>query len=144
MAKQQRTQKQTSVQHKNGNGYQQEHTEVFDDNLLPDAAEIKQLHDIDPDIITWLKSRAEKEQDFRHAAFNQRTKILEQDVKGSIRINMLGVIFAFIIIMSGMAFSTFLVYSGSVIAGTIFSGLTIVYAASLFLKKKTKVKEEEK
>ena len=143
MAKQQRTQKQTSVQHKNGNGYQQEHTEVFDDNLLPDASEIEQLHRIDPGILDWLKTRAEKEQDFRHAAFNHRTNILESDVKGSIRINTMGTIFAFIIIMSGMGFSAFLVHHGSVIAGTVFSGLTIVYAASLFLRKNRNKKNNE-
>ena len=143
MAKQQRTQKQTTVDHKNGNGYQQEHTEVFDDNLLPDATEIQKLKEMDPEIMTWLKARAEKEQDFRHAAFNHRTTILESDVKGSIRINAMGTIFAFIIIMSGMAFSAFLVHYGSIIAGTIFSGLTIVYAASLFLRKKRNMSNEK-
>ena len=35
--------------------------EVFDDNLLPDATEIQKLSELDPNIMTWLKERAEKE-----------------------------------------------------------------------------------
>ena len=34
--------------------------EVFDDNLLPDATEIQKLSELDPNIMTWLKERAEK------------------------------------------------------------------------------------
>ena len=138
MAKQQRSIKNTQVHHANGKGVQQEHTEVFDDNLLPDASEIKELSTIDPDIIHWLKSRAEKEQDFRHAALNKRTDILERNVKGEIRINTLGLVFAFLIIMGGMSLSAYLIHLGNILTGSIFSGLSILYAAALFIRKNKK------
>ena len=145
MAKQQRSVKNTQVQHVNGNGVQQEHTEVFDDNLLPDATEIKELHSIDPNIMEWLKERAEKEQDFRHKYAEKRTDILECNVKGELRINTIGLIFAFLIIISGMCLSAFLVYLGHVVTGTIFSGLSIIYAAALFIRRnKTNEKKQNR
>ncbi len=142
MAKQTLSKKNTHIQHSNGKGVQQEHTEVFDDNLLPDATEIAALAKLDPNILDWLKSRAEKEQDFRHDAFNKRTNLIDYNVKKEHTINILGLIFAFLIIIAGMAFSTYLIVLGQVITGTIFSGLTVVYAATLFIKKhKTEEKE---
>ncbi|OYX81283.1 MAG: hypothetical protein B7Y83_17400 [Flavobacteriales bacterium 32-34-25] len=140
MAKQSLTKKNTSIHHANGKGVQQEHTEVFDDNLLPDACEIQALAAIDPKILDWLKTRAEKEQDFRHQAFNKRTEILELNVKGEIAINKRGLTFAFLIIIAGMGFSTYLISLGQIITGSIFSGLTIIYAAALFIKgRKTEI-----
>jgi uncharacterized membrane protein len=136
MAKQTRSHKQVQLTGHQGKGYHQENTEVFDDNLLPDALEIRALSEIDPEILIWLKARAEKEQDFRHDVFNKRTKILESDVKAEHRINYMGMIFAFLIIMSGMAFSTYLINKELIITGSIFSGLTILYAAALFYKRK--------
>lgn len=134
MGKQTISKKNTSVHHPNGRGTQQEQTEIFDDNLLPDATEIAALANLDPNILEWLKSRAEKEQDFRHQAFNRRTEILAGDIKGDQRINIIGLILAFLIIMGGMAFSSYLISLGHLVTGTIFSGLTIVYAAALFIK----------
>lgn len=143
MAKQTRSNKQIRVQSQQGSGFQHENTEVFDDNLLPDAAEITALSQIDPNIITWLKERAEKEQDFRHEIFKRRTEILESDVVGTQKLNMRGMTYAFVIIMSGMAFSAFLIYLGHLLTGSIFSGLTILYAAALFYKRKTQDKESD-
>ena len=60
MAKQTRIQKQIHLQNSQGKGYQQEQLESFDDNLLPDATEIKELFTLDSEILTWLKKRAEK------------------------------------------------------------------------------------
>jgi uncharacterized membrane protein len=137
MAKQTRSQKQVRVQGHQGSGFQHENTEVFDDNLLPDAAEIEALSVIDPNIISWLKERAEKEQDFRHEIFKKRTEILECDIKGTQKLNLIGMIFAFLIIMSGMALSTYLIHLGHLLTGSIFSGLTILYAAALFYKRKS-------
>jgi len=52
--------------------------EVFDDNLLPDASEIKKLSELDPNIVQWLKERAEKEQDFRHKTYTSRIKLFSK------------------------------------------------------------------
>lgn len=135
MAKQTLSKKNTQISHSNGRGIQQEHTEVFDDNLLPDATEIQALSIIDPNILDWLKSRAEKEQEFRHLSQNKRNEVLDRNVKGEIAINKLGLVFAFLIIISGMGFSSFLIYLGHLVTGTVFSGFTILYAAALFISK---------
>lgn len=58
-----------------------EHNEVFDDNLLPDAIEIERLHQLDPDILQWLKARAEQEQSFRHGAFDKRVNVVDRHNK---------------------------------------------------------------
>lgn len=136
MAKQTKSTKQVQVRNHAGQGYHQENTEVFDDNLLPEAAEIQALHAIDPDILTWLKERAEKEQEFRHQAVNKRNDILNHDVKGTQRLNFFGMTYAFLIIMGGMALSAFLIDRGNVVTGTFFGGATILYAAALFYKRK--------
>lgn len=143
MAKQTRQTKQVQLHNSQGKGFQHENTEVFDDNLLPEAKEIEALSKIDPDILNWLKERAEKEQDFRHEIFKKRTDILENDVIGTQKLNMRGMTYAFIIIMSGMGFSALLIYLEHLITGTIFSGLTIIYAAALFYKRKDSKKNTE-
>jgi len=51
MAKQSLTKKNTQINHPNGRGIQHEQTEVFDDNLLPEASEIQALSIIDPNIL---------------------------------------------------------------------------------------------
>ena len=48
--------------------------------------------------------------------------------------NMLALIFAFLIIVLGLVFSTYLIYSKLEIQGTIFAGATIVMAATMFLR----------
>ncbi len=142
MAKQTKSTKQVQLRDHRGHGYHSENTEVFDDNLLPDAAEITALHALDPNILQWLKERAEKEQEFRHQVFSKRTDILEQDVKGTQSLNKMGMTYAFLIIMSGMGFSAFLIYLDHVLTGSIFSGLTILYAAALFYKRKPHKNEQ--
>lgn len=75
MAKQTRIQKQVHLQNNQGKGFQHENLETFDDNLLPEATEIKELFELDRTILSWLKNRAEKEQDFRHDLIHKRTDI---------------------------------------------------------------------
>ncbi|MFN5415488.1 MAG: hypothetical protein ACK5B9_00415 [Flavobacteriia bacterium] len=135
MAKQTRIQKQIHLQNSQGKGYQQEQLESFDDNLLPEANEIKELFILDSDILTWLKKRAEKEQDFRHDLIQKKASLLESEIKYESRNTFIGLFFAFFIIISGMALSAFLIYQKHVVTGTIFSGITIITSATLFLKK---------
>lgn len=91
MAKQRRKAELTRSQDRQGQVYE----ETFDDSLLPDAAEIQKLHAIDPEILEWLKKRAEKEQEFRHETFQKRVDIVRRSEGGERWINYLGLIFAF-------------------------------------------------
>ena len=131
MAKQQK--KQQVVKNQQGQGLLIE--EVLDDNLLPDATEIENLHRIDNNILEWLKQTAEKEQEFRHQAFAKKLKIAEDTERGIRQISKLGIIFSFIIVVLGMFFSGFLIYIGQTVIGTIFAGGIILSIVSAFLRK---------
>ena len=138
MAKQQR--KQQIVKNEQGQGHLVE--EIFDDNLLPDVSEIERLHKIDSDILNWLKKSAEKEQEFRHKAYNERIKLVQDANRGDRLINKLGVWFSLIIALSGMGFSAFLILYGHEILGSIFAGGTLLGMVSLFLSKVDKQSEK--
>jgi len=140
MARQQR--KQQIVKNEQGQGHLVE--EIFDDNLLPDASEIERLHKIDPDILNWLKKSAEKEQEFRHKAYDERIRLVKDANRGDRLINKLGVWFSLIIALSGMCFSAFLILHGHEILGSIFAGGTLLGMVSLFLSKVDKQSEKGK
>ena len=74
-----------------------QHTEEIDDSLLPDADEIAKLYSIDPDILTWLKSRAEKEQDFRHTAYNEKVIVIDRQNRREHNTGRMGVILYFLL-----------------------------------------------
>ena len=109
--------------------------EVFDDNLLPDATEIQKLSELDPNIMTWLKERAEKEQEFRHGAFNQRLEIVSKTERGSRLINYLGLFFSFLLLSGGMYLSYTLIIEKHEFIGSIFSGVMLIAIASIFMSK---------
>jgi uncharacterized membrane protein len=134
-AKQQRSIKTTAVQRPGQIGQHLEHTEIFDDNLLPDACEIECLHKIDPTILDWLKERAAKEQEFRHSAYSQKLTVFNGQGKREHHLNLLGMTFAFILMILGFGISAFLIYLKYVITGTIFTGTTLVLIAATFITR---------
>lgn len=142
MSKAQRQIKQTDVRHPNAMGRQFEHTETVDDNLLPEAAEIERLHKLDPTILDWLKCRAEKEQDWRHEYQDYRADLIHANEKSNRILNTLGLIFAFIIFMGGMAFSYFLIMKDHVVTGTLFCGGTLLAGAGMFINRQTANKKQ--
>jgi len=131
MAKQHR--KHHLVRNQQGQGHLVE--EVFDDNLLPDAAEIEKLYAIDPHILDWLKASADKEQDFRHKAFHVKTDLVKNNEKGVRRVNTMGLTYSFILTIAAMAFSAFLIYCDHEVLGSIFGGGVIIAIISAFLSK---------
>jgi len=64
--------------------------ETFDSSFLPDAGEIRKLHEIDPSIVEWLKSSAEREQGFQHEAFNKKIALVRDTEKGERMVNFMG------------------------------------------------------
>ena len=85
--------------------------------------------------MTWLKERAEKEQEFRHKAFNERLKIFSKTEKGSRWINYLGLLFSFMLLGGGMYLSYILIIEKHEIIGSIFSGVMLVAIASIYMSK---------
>jgi len=109
--------------------------EVFDDNLLPDASEIRKLSELDPNILDWLKDRAENEQDFRHSSYTKRIKLVSKTERGLRWINYFGLFFSFLLLAGGMCLSYTMIIEGHEILGSIFSGTLLFAIASLFLSK---------
>jgi uncharacterized membrane protein len=138
MSKQQTTLKSTQIKSRAGDGHQLEQTQVLDDNLLPDAEEIKKLCEIDPTCMEWLKNRAEKEQAFRHEITNKRINLAGSTEKKILNTNLLGMVLAFIFIMSTLGLSTYLIVNGYILTGSIFTGTTTIVAASLFFGHRLK------
>lgn len=111
----------------------EQHVSV-DDNILPDAAELEKLKQLDPDIIAWIKSRAEKEQDARIDFNKQRVDVLKRTTRTTFRIDIYVITCALTVILAGMAFSAYLIYMQLPIYGTIFGGGVILLMANAFLK----------
>ena len=143
MAKSKRTVTQTSISDRRGIGQQVQHSEVFDDSLLPDASEIAKLQRLDPNVVDWLKERATKEQEFRHNAYNTRLDIIKRTENSLNSRNTLGLIFAFLIIAGGGTASYFLLMADHAIAGSIFGGFSLFSGAGLFIDQ-SKKKEPNK
>jgi uncharacterized membrane protein len=141
MAKVNRNTKGLSVPSR-GSAY--EHSESYDDSLLPEAVELERLKLLDPNIIEWIKQRTEKEQDARIDFNAKRISIVEDVSRRDYQIDVISLIFAFLIIISSMAFSTYLIMAGQNIVGTIFAGATIIIAVSAFLNFRRNVKDENK
>jgi uncharacterized membrane protein len=76
---------------------------------------------------------AEKEQDFRHLIFSNKQKEDAKRNQGERWINYLGLLISFVVIMSGLALSYYLIREGKEVIGTIFSGGMIVVVVSLYL-----------
>lgn len=113
-----------------------EHTEFSDDNLLPAASEIEKLQQIDPNIVEWLKARAEKEQEFRHTAFNSRVKLTD-DVNKREHNTTRWALFAYVFIMTlfiGLSF--FLIINGNNLTGSIFGTAAVVLAIAVLIHRK--------
>lgn len=144
MAKQELKTRQTQVRGSNGDqGQQLEHIFTVDDSCLPTSAELQAYKDINPELINFLLETSKKEQAHRHQMDAKKMKTITFDSKSMHRINMMGMLYAFLIMMAGLAFSGYLIYYEKVVTGTIFGGISIITAAAMFINK-PKEKEKEK
>lgn len=121
-----------------------EHTEVFDDNLLPDALEIQKLHAIDSTILTWLKDRAEQEQSFRHKAYDKRIDLIDVHNAREHNTNRFALIIYFLLVAGCLCASFYLISMGKNLQGTIFGGAGAVLAIAVLVARKEPEKPESK
>ncbi len=127
MAKQTRTVQ--AAQH----GKMVKHEETFDDNLLPSYQELEKLNQIDSSLIEFVKETTRKEQDFRHKAHLESINAFNNQDKRAFRINITGMILAFLVFVLGMLFSYAILTAGFSTIGTIFAGGTILAACITFI-----------
>jgi uncharacterized membrane protein len=136
MAKQEFKTRQTQVDGKNGDrGQQLEHVFTVDDSCLPAASELQAYKDINPELISFLLDTSKKEQAHRHQMDELKIKTISYDSKKMHGINLMGMFYAFIIMIAGLALSAYLIYNNKDIIGTIFGGISILTAASMFINK---------
>jgi uncharacterized membrane protein len=113
-----------------------EQTEIFDDNLLPDANEIHKLSELDPQILPWLKSRAEKEQDFRHLAFDKRVKLTDDHNRRDHNTTRWALFIYLVLVAGCITASYFLILMGKDIQGTIFGSAAVILGLAVLLTRK--------
>ncbi len=107
---------------------------IVDDSMLPAAEELAKLKDVKPELVDWVMTRAEKEQDARIDFNKKRVKLANKELNGTIWVNVASLIFAFFIVVGGMAATLWALREGMTVAGTIFAGTTLVGAAALFTR----------
>jgi uncharacterized membrane protein len=139
MAKQEFKKKETQVSAKEGK--QLEHTITMDDNCLPSPSELTAYQRIDSNILPFLLEVAKKEQDHRHLIEKKKIDIIGWESKREFRINLWGMFFAFLILLAGFSFSAYLLHLGSNVVGTVFGGVSLISAATLFTSKGDKNKK---
>lgn len=119
-----------------------EHTETFDDHLLPDAVEIEKLHQMDPKILEWLKDRAEQEQKFRHNAYESRIALHDKHNKREHDTTRWGLLIYLILVLVCVTGAFILVREGKNLAGSLFGGTGVILALAIIITKKP-VKPQE-
>jgi uncharacterized membrane protein len=95
---------------------------IVDDSLLPSSEELARLKEIDPNIITWILQRTEKEQDARLNFNSEKIKLAHRDM--NITISSLWLAFALAVLI--LALSGLFMYLGKEITGTVFGGVGIL------------------
>jgi uncharacterized membrane protein len=134
MSKQELKTKATNLVSSNANGQQVEQTLTVEDSFLPPPAELKEYLAINPEIVKLLIEASRNEQQHRHMMDRQKMKVIGRDGLSVHRINIVGMAFAFLIMMTGLALSAYLIYKDKDVTGTVFAGITIVMAVNTFLK----------
>jgi uncharacterized membrane protein len=118
-----------------------QHAEEVDDSLLPDAAEIEKLHSLDPQILPWLKARAEQEQTFRQKAFLDRNGKIDNQNKREHNTIRYGLTLYSLLVGLCIAASYFLLDNGHSVQGSLFGGAAIVLALAVLVSRKTPSKK---
>lgn len=133
MAKYTKGNKHTAVLHGNNRGAQVEQYESVDDGLLPDAEELAKYKELDPNIIEWIKIRAEKEQEMRHRFMDSKMAMSNSALRKGFSLDILILIISVIVLCGGMVFSYFLISQGKELAASLFGGGTLVFAVNSIL-----------
>lgn len=107
---------------------------VVDDSMLPAAEELARLQDVRPDLVDWVMERTSQEQNARHEFNKARVNLANRELTSTLVINILCIVFAFLIVVGGMAASIWMLSNGMTIAGSIFAGGTILGTAALFTR----------
>ena len=118
-----------------GNLKRFEQSYVFDDSL-PDAGQIERLHQLDTNILQWLKERAEKEQQFRHSSENDRMKLTDKHASKEQNTVRYGLTIYFILVLGAGFASHLLLMAGHNLQGSLFGGTAALLALAVLVNKR--------
>lgn len=125
-------------------GKQLEQTVSVDDNSLPSPQELQQYQQIDPNIISFLITTSQKEQEHRHCMDNEKMKILKNSERKNGRMNWWGMFFAFLSLILFMGVSAFALYLDKPWLAGIFGGTAILSVISTFVQAGKDSSKEKK
>jgi uncharacterized membrane protein len=136
MAKQKSKQQANILDPKTGHGMQLIRSDEHDDTPLPSADELAKYKALHPEVVPWLMKISEKEQDHRHSFENSRIKLVNDVNSKLYTIDIIRIVCAFIIVISGFLLSGILLYNDKLLIGSLFAGTTMLGAVAMFLKSK--------
>jgi uncharacterized membrane protein len=84
---------------------------------------------------------AEKEQIMRHETQKNSNLVISKNHQHWREKEKLGMILAFLVLISGMCFSYFLISKDHSVLGTVFAGASLIAGASLFMGKTPEKKQ---
>jgi uncharacterized membrane protein len=118
----------------NKNEVMVEQSTTYDDSFLPSAVELEKLKEIDPNIIQWILSRSEMEQNARIENNREIVEINKFNLKRIHRFNFTALFLAFALFICALAVSAFFVIKGLTVEGTLFGGSTLVMGIIFFIR----------
>ena len=127
-----------------GDGVAVEQTSIYDDSLLPSAEELAKLQSIDPTCIDWVKKRTEIEQDARIKFNMDKMDLMRKEVNHIFAQNILLIAVTSLIIIFIIGCAAYFVYKGLNVEGTIFGGLSMILAVSVFVRWHPKGNDKER
>jgi uncharacterized membrane protein len=128
------------------NGERGEHVDqtlTLDDSWLPPADELAKYHALDPNVVAFIIEATKKEQDFRHDFDRKRLKVFDKGNRREFSINMWGMVFAFLVMALGLGLAAFLVYCDKIVYGSIFGGIALAIAASVFVRRRSEISSKK-
>ncbi|MES2731750.1 MAG: DUF2335 domain-containing protein [Bacteroidota bacterium] len=112
------------------------HMEISElENPFPEAEELQKFIPFLPDAPNRFFKYVEKEQQFRHDAYNKRLSTVSSAQNAENFTKKAGMIFGFILFMFALLISGFLLYSDKNVTGSIFMGATLLLGVGMFVKK---------
>lgn len=133
MAKQSINQKRNAGFYKRGVGKQFEQTLTINDVSLPSPQELEAYKKVNPDIVKFLLETASKEQAHRHQMDVEKINMLNQSDRRVVRINVLGMTFAFCSLPVMMGVAALMLYLDHPWFASFFGGVSLVAVISIFL-----------
>ncbi len=117
-----------------------QHQVEFDDSPLPNPSELLAYKEIDETLVTYLKAKADIEQEARIKIINSEIFLKESAQQKAFAIDKITLFAALTTIIAGMGSTVYLAILGNYISSSILGGVTLITAIKSFLNFRTNPK----